>query len=314
MTRVLCWKVYREQWALWVAVAIMAVGIRVAVMILAGEQGTQCLGFAFCAIAHVYGLVVGALLLAEERERGTAAFLESLPASGVAVWWAKAKAGCLVVLTQVMVFWSLTPADGFWGHEQGAGSGLAILAGAAFAGFAWGLLLSARTRTVLGAVGTAAAVEVGAGLVMIALGPGMMNYLPIGQRLAGEERAWVPVGSGLLLLVGPLLASLLCQAGGDNKRRPVVARCLANVAHPAAAARPRAVFGLELRPSRWGFQWLVLGALAGGLLLPFRDRDWAAGWPFVLGWPLLSLLAGVSAGVSAFGGAQASETRRLLQE
>ncbi len=94
MTAVLAWKVYREQRVLWLGMAGLAVvGYLLGVMLFDRELNSLGIGVLFCVIAYIYGLVVGAMLLAGESESRTAAFLESLPAGHLAVWRAKVAAG-----------------------------------------------------------------------------------------------------------------------------------------------------------------------------------------------------------------------------
>ncbi len=178
MTTVLAWKTYREQRLVWLAFAALAVGIhflyeatlaqdlimRGALMIFLGP------------IAFVYGVVVGAPLLAGEREEGTAAFLEMLPASRKVVWQVKCGASGVLILSQVLFLWMILLLPVMWvipvQEFFKAVVLLAILAGLGLLGFAWGLYFSGWTRTALGAflggvLGQAAVVPLLWGLLVV---------------------------------------------------------------------------------------------------------------------------------------------------
>ena len=169
MTHVLVWKVYREQRSVWLAMAGLALaGLVLGAIVLDQGSNKSSLIALACGIAYIYGLVVGALLLAGEREGGTAAFLDALPASRLAVWRGKCLGGGLFVLAQVFLLWGLLlvmlpPQDSVFLLP-------AMLAGCAMLGFGWGLLFSGRTQTPMGAVFAAVLGQAAAMAVMIALG------------------------------------------------------------------------------------------------------------------------------------------------
>jgi hypothetical protein len=68
MTGVLVWKVYREQRLIWLVMAALAAGVLVVDLTLAERGSTHSLLlFLFYLLADIYGMIVGASLLAEER-------------------------------------------------------------------------------------------------------------------------------------------------------------------------------------------------------------------------------------------------------
>ena len=255
MTGVLVWKVLREQWLIWLAmaaIALVALGLTVALFEPPGqERGPTGLAVLFGILAYTYGLVVGAMLLAGERESGTAAFLESLPVRRLTVWQAKLLAGCVLVLSQAVFLGVVLLGAGALGDRGFAAGALTAVTVFGFLGFGWGLLFSARTRTTFGAVllavlGQAAALSAAVALFLLGL-----RLLP--PHLV-EPVAVVALGS--LVVLGPFLASWVGQLRLERRAAPGTDR--------ATGDRRLALPGVALA-------WLELA----------REAFCSCGWP---GW------------------------------
>ncbi len=216
MTGVLVWKVYREQRWVWLAIAVLAAGaVLLRVTIMERDLPRDTLSTLFGSFAYVYGLVVGAILLAGEREGGTAAFLESLPVRRVSVWWVKCTAGVLLILTQVLFLWYLLLSEVMRDWPWGLWF-LLVMLGAALLGFAWGLFFSARMQTAMGAIFAGIGGQLVAvlplfwldGLIYV-IGTDVQQATP--GSLSDEQllaiRRTVFLVLGLLLIVAPIIAS-----------------------------------------------------------------------------------------------------------
>ncbi|MFM7148808.1 MAG: hypothetical protein ACKO23_03100, partial [Gemmataceae bacterium] len=100
----------REQLVPWLGLALTGVLIFTLVPRLADpksrvdQQGLRFLLPAMAvALAWVYGLICGAMLLAGEQETGTQDFLDQLPAGRWHLWRSKAFAGAMFLLGQVIL-------------------------------------------------------------------------------------------------------------------------------------------------------------------------------------------------------------------
>ncbi len=302
MTGVLVWKVYREQRSVWLAMAGLALVVQVLGTTLFDQGASQSVrGSLFCLIAYIYGLVVGALLLAGESEGRTAGFLESVPAGHLAVWRAKVAAGCGLILAQTLFLAAILCG---WRYLPDGELAVRFLTEAivlAFLGFAWGLLFSDRAGTSFGAA-------LGALLGQAAALPFFMGVAVAGTwSLSPDMSAEASLGFLLPFLVllaigGPIGVSGFRQIWLDRLR---------HVSLTGWRAQLAALVWLDLR--HWGrlFLWLALAAPAAGFGLAFAIQY----SPPVVGlqaWPALTLLLGVIGGVSIFGGKQREATGRVL--
>src|SRR6516225_10466103 len=113
MNHVLLWKEYRQQRAIWLAVAFLGIFL-VLLLGLALGQGSGLEAFRdgsirptliiiILALGVTYGIVSGALLLAGEKEDRTLDFLDGLSGQRGPVWRRKATAGALFTLAQGLV-------------------------------------------------------------------------------------------------------------------------------------------------------------------------------------------------------------------
>src|SRR5207302_3133676 len=123
MTAVLLWKEYRQQRAVWLAIAALAVLLSACLLAWMGHQsdwrGNQAdalraglNGMLLCLVV-VYGIVSGALLLANEKEEGTLAFLDNLIGWRGPLYARKLAAGVVLTLSQCLALAGLAWGLGF---------------------------------------------------------------------------------------------------------------------------------------------------------------------------------------------------------
>jgi hypothetical protein len=368
MTTALVWKVYREQLSVWLTMAALAFGaIVLRQTVLGQELHRENLLRLFCLFAYIYGLVVGAVLLAGEREAGTATFLRSLPATRVEVWKVKGLAGVGMVLALAFYLWLLLLPLELFQDFLPAVQHLGLQAGLALVGFAWGLFFSGWTQTSLGAIFAAIAVQVVVtplllNLVEVAL---FLHKTPAGSPieslslvcLGGVQVVGLIVASGMYQSQLDRLKGLDWTQWGDDPGWPMFGQAYTNwdvplsrpdierewpggsewpepdeigdegprrehqgeeaegawaVTQPAPAQAPSAS---TWRSELIALLWLDLRQ-AGPLFLALAGGAFVAGMLplWVLGWPVLTLVLGVIAGVSVFAGEQAEGARAFLVE
>jgi hypothetical protein len=333
MTGALVWKVYREQRLVWVVMAVLAVAVVMLRQELDPLLHRNVLAQHFCLFVYIYGLVVGAVLLAGEHEAGTAAFLGSLPARRLPVWLVKCLSGVGLVLAQVLALWAAFPflvAVEEWESRLVL---LGTLAAYGALGFAWGLFFSGWTRTSLGAIGGAFVGQVVVVPLLLWLwGP---KLVPL-RSLPDSSEVLTLIAFCLVQFVGLTLVSAAYQGILDHSRRvpapdgvedrelivdvweeqlgPELVPFLrkadsSGTEEPGKPTVPSwwlelaALLWLELRQARLLFLGLAVAALLAGML-PL----WG------LGWPLVTLVLGGIAGVSVFAGEQVQATGRFLSE
>src|SRR5262245_18101195 len=102
-------------------------------------------------LAVTAGIVCGGAVFAAEREAGTFAFLDSLPATRWGLWQAKLVAGLGLAAGQIVL---LIAVAAVLGLVPTAGWAVAVAVYALLA-FVWGMLGSTTARTTLGSVGIA---------------------------------------------------------------------------------------------------------------------------------------------------------------
>ncbi|MGH7227483.1 MAG: hypothetical protein ACRELF_30085, partial [Gemmataceae bacterium] len=110
MIRALLWKEYHEHRVIWLALAIVGGGGLYGLSQLLGpvwnlsyDSMRDSLRVVAVLFAWAYGLVCGAMLLANERESGTLDFLDILPARRIELWLVKSAFGVLLLLAQLAV-------------------------------------------------------------------------------------------------------------------------------------------------------------------------------------------------------------------
>jgi hypothetical protein len=292
MIGALVWKEYRELRPAWLGItsvgSILLTGL--ARWLNPGPQGLDAPGGGGLVLGGLllcwcYGIVSGAVLLAGEREDCTLAFLDSLPAWRGRVWTAKVVAGVTLVPVQaaamLVILLALQAVT-----AAGAGMVVAALIAAGLVGLGWGVSSSVRTRTVLGAIVRAAAMQILAvavlGLVLILF---WLARGSVPRELSGRALAAFVLGLAALAVAAAAWSAYTFGSPDRERRHPT--RGTGQVRGSAA------VLWLTVKQTR-RFP-LVVGALglAGGLLLLVNPR---------FGWPLVSLLLGVTCGLWAFAG------------
>ncbi len=160
MTAVLLWKEFREQRSAWLYLAFMGSFVMVVVAVLRSggnsmaalrsahvAEGMNIMAF---ALVMAQGVISGALLLAAEKDDGTAVFLDTLSGGRAPLWRRKLLAGLIFTLLQSLVMAVLAVTLGFTAWSTAVGMPLVALEA-----LAWGMLGGALCRSVMAAVLTA---------------------------------------------------------------------------------------------------------------------------------------------------------------
>jgi hypothetical protein len=319
--RAVVWKELREQGPIALVLAVLGGGLLVATALLAdppipGAPPTdviRALGAARLVTLMLIvtaGMVCGGALFAAEKEAGTMAFLDALPAGRWPLWRAKLVAGLVLAVATVGALAAVAvaaAADVVDVSFVGRAYVYAVLA------FAWGILGSTLARTTLGSVGVAIPAATLAAFAFL---------LPI--TVFSAPAGGVPRHNGwllfeVLMLTTPLALSLWRFTAPDRARAAVAldapqARPSGGpVARPPGGAR-RAGFGvgalvwLAVRQLRGPGAVLSAFALAFGAAMLLPDLR-----PVFL-WPVLALTAGTLTGVLAFGDEQGQRSAPFWSE
>lgn len=307
MTGVLAWKEYREQRAVWLLMAVVGAALLGVLTAWFGTQGASAsnhqgmLLAGALLLAWSYGMVCGALLLANETEDGTLAFLDTLPGSRRQVWRAKCLAGLGLLMAQALFLTGALAALGV--TDTGAATGWAFAAACVLGvvGMGWGLFAAARAQTVLQALGKAVgwqALVTGVAGLLLALA-----IIAAGEPTSAGWWLWLPlsgIAAGLAGLVA-LVRSARAFAQADRLRRAGIAAGGLTMLTPTSWL---ALMWLEVRRSRRFV--LVLGAIAiaAGVAMLFEP---------LVGWPLATLLVGALCGARAFAGAEQATAPMVAQ-
>jgi ABC-type transport system involved in multi-copper enzyme maturation permease subunit len=297
------WKEYREHRAVWLTLAVLAVGsLVIAAEFLAPEGWSRAspdhagaLAGGALILAAMYGLVCGAMMFAGERESRSMLFLDTLPVSRAEVWWAKCLLGIAFTLLYSGIVVGVGVARGFVGDGAIPVPAALLVPLLALEAFAWGLCASTFCRTVLTAVALAALVP----LPVLWLTSGMC--LAAGSNSAGEERIalsmLLPVHG--LAGVGALVASLVYFADRDFEKRFVLkpsSSSYGTVAPKRQPGRWEVLLWLALRQGVILAAVLTVLAFFLGLSLPTAGAGV---------WPVGTLFLGVACGTAVFMGEQA---------
>jgi ABC-type transport system involved in multi-copper enzyme maturation permease subunit len=302
----LLWKEYREQRAVCLALALLAVLILIPAVLISAPEGIHTqryLGENLAVIALVLawtqGLVSGAMLLAGETEAGTAGFLHTLPGQRRIVWWAKFLAGLGYVLAQIGWLAVLSVALGlFEKQDLFLAEGLGLLLAGLF-GFGWGLFGSVIGRTVLGGIGLALGLQMA--ILPLCILMCVVLLFPLSVYWDDHVFRAVPFMVMGVMLVGPFLASALLYTQPDwSRRAPATASTL-----PRLLAGWRQLFWLAWRQLGGFGAGILAFALLAGVVLPAQG---------LILWPIFTLALGVVCGATAFLDEQQSGSFRFLGE
>jgi hypothetical protein len=308
MMAALVWKEYREHRVVWLAMACVSALTLLAVdrfdaAPTAVERGVLLLVIA-AALAWVYGLVCGGMLLAGEREDRTLAFLDALPRLRREMWAAKGLIGSILVLTQAafltVVVAGLAPAGR-------SASGWVVMAAAAI-GLGWSLWFSADADSVLQAIGRSIGAQILTTFPLAVLGV-LLSYEVVHHLL---WRVLIVVLTAAWALGGTLLgfvrsAQVFCRTepageGPPGSQLPEAALSQSRQHTGPTGSwtvlvwlcwRQTRLFAVALFLFSAVLSMLVLGAGAGG-------------------WVLASVVLGVACGVTAFADEQSSGACQFL--
>ncbi len=297
MTRALVWKELREQRAVWLVLALAAAGGMAGVCwaTVPGMNRDQMLVGILWLTVWGYGLVCGALPLAGETEEGTQDFLDTLPESRRRLYRVKVLTGLALLAAQVAAL-GLVDFSLLWQRHVRSDLTRDALGALYFgaSGFAWGLFCGSFSDKVLRAVTRAFFLQVGTALfLVIALGLAVESVLP--ESLQPE------VTADRFLLACTLLSGSVAAGAALGSRRIY---CRADGTRTAAPSHRGAVRG------GWGellwLAWRQTRRLAAGLAVYMVVAGLAIALLGLTAWPVLSLLAGVACGVTAFADEQRS--------
>jgi hypothetical protein len=276
MNHVLLWKEYRQQRAIWLAVALLGIFL-VLILGLALGQGSGLEAFRdgsirptliviILALGVTYGIVSGALLLAGEKEDHTLDFLDGLAGERGPVWHRKATAGALFTLAQAIVMSVLLAGLGL-----GSWRTALVVFYWCLDGLAWGLLGGSLCNKVLTAVLVGVAFMGATWLLVLFVNTNVALYL----------------GKAMLAGAGVLYSrKMFCQDDPTRQIAPRKSRFTKLI--PASW---RVLVWLSFRQGRWVLAGGLVFAIALGLTVNLA--------PLIL-WPIGTLLLGLACGLAAF--------------
>jgi len=307
----LMWKEYREQRSVWLALPAFTALMIVGVWWLLEQSGPvrnftnrrDCLMALAVILAGTYGLVCGAMLLANERESGTLVFIDALTGLRAPLWRSKLLAGVVLTLAQSLLLVAAVTA--FLGIDLESLDQIFLLIAwlmaltwIALSALACGLLMSACFGNVLAAAATAVSVFC-LSIVLTGLLSALMEYLFKGSAIL----MFAACQSGLTLAALEGSRRVFCSSDRLRLQR-TVDRHDAGHGGPSHAGRGwGALLWLVYQQGR-AIVWSLLGgALVLTVVLATGD---------VLAWPLISGMVGIACGLCTFAPEQASGAGRFL--
>ncbi|HVK14400.1 MAG TPA: ABC transporter permease [Gemmataceae bacterium] len=300
MIRAIFWKEFREQWVVALAILLFG-GLALALMAeftdAAAGSGWVSLGAREvmpAGLAYLAGAVCGAILLADEKEVGTLEFLDTLPSRRRDLWIGKALFGLTATVLQAVVIGGLSAALRIDARFTTPGYVVSLVM-VGLVAFGWGMFGGALARSVLGAVFMG---SLWIGPVAIAVA--VAFALAFGGRQVNRMFSAVQGIAYALTLAGIGLAGAgwwFTRPDRDRLRPPEVTPAGRRVHAVGRGWFPglRALVWLSARQA----VWITVGAaacalLAGaGMLAPDAQP--------LFTWPALTLILGVTAGVTALG-------------
>lgn len=311
MIRALMWKEYREHRAIWVTLALGGSAGLYGLSQLLGpvwglsyHSARESLQSLAVLLAWTYGLICGAMLLANEAETGTLTFLDMLPVRRLEVWLVKALFGLLLLLAQVAVLIGFVIGLGITETvPQLLGTLLAMLAVGLFA-MSWSLLFSARGENVLNVIGLSFVGQIGGILAASLLFVGFVIAVALlGGRDSHATRFLFSCFAFLGLTLGPLVGSARLFTRLDRARgrsAPLIPR---QPEEPSLRASWGRLLWLGYAQMRRLLLGVLLFALAMGFLMLIAGP---------ITWPSLTLFLGVLCGVTVWSDEQLSASFRFL--
>jgi hypothetical protein len=287
MIGTLCWKEYREQRGLWLAIALLAVLLAVGLGSLArgglgGLASDTNIRPAVLAVLFslmiAQGVVCGAHMLAGEKEAGTLAFLDVLASQRYPLWRTKLVAGSLLTLAQAVAIFAL-----MWTMNLGPWSYLPLLAVLGLLAFLWGMVGGAVCEHVFPAVVT--------GIVLAFGSVGLSVLVPVGMPVVQ-----------ILLAVVALFISKQYFCDRDALRVAQATRAKSGQVERGPPSWIALFWLIERQGLRLALAGLGVSLLAGFFMFPAPD----------LLYPAATLLIGLVCGVAVFASEQSGEQERFL--
>jgi hypothetical protein len=314
MIRAICWKEWREQRT--IAIAVFAFGVLALALtaqfadpLRGGSVWTQSGARELMAqgLAYLAGTVCGAMLLADEKEVGTLEFLDTLPARRRALWIGKVVFGLGLAIVMSAALAGIAIALGCVDERISRVGYATVVVLIGLLAFSWGTFGGSVARSTLGAVfqGSLASIVVGVALAVpfvMYFGPRRFGR-PFGTPLMTYYAVWVAVG---------LAASAFVFTAVDRQRRELAPRLGMPAAprprRPKRAAGLRALLWLSTRQA----VFVLFGSLAAGGVLGASML--APDTMPVFLWPAATLGLGVLAGVTTLGEEQTRGVARFWAE
>jgi hypothetical protein len=286
MTRVLVWKELRQQWVVWLAMAVVSAGgvWSLAATTNSSRQRDEMLVVVLWFAAGVYGLIGGSLLLAGETEEETQGFLDVLPVTRRRLWSVKAGAGLLPITALVavlgVIWFVLLPQTDASLRSWSVAAGL-LLCGVS--GYAWGLYCGSYARTVLGAVTRGAVLQAVVGAILFAA---VVVRLGVNGRLDGIDSRLQWTDFSVALVFAAAGAAALSRATYCHPDR---LRARPDLLTPARS------WWNSLRLAVSQARWFAIGMAVGGVVGMLIEVRFG-----VFVWPAVTLLIGVIAGATVY--------------
>jgi hypothetical protein len=291
MTAAVLWKEYRQQRAVWVAIAMLAILLVVILAVTMGKgTGWQvfhdrdiraALNTVVVTLAIAYGLVSGALLLAGENDDGTLVFLDCLTGWRGVLWTRKCLAGAFFTLSQSLVLAILAIGLGF-----GSWHSAIILPLVGLDALAWGLLAGALCGSVLTAV-------------LAGIGFMVVTWAAPLTFLFFDSWEHITIHTALGLAAGYASRRVFCK---NDETRLAEEQAVARYLLPAFLRDVRVLIWLIVRQGRW----VLAAGIAASLVLGFTVHL----SPRAL-WPLGMLALGLAFGLAAFAPDQREQMKYL---
>jgi hypothetical protein len=314
MIRALMWKEYREHRAIWLTLAVVSgAGLFGLSQLMApegilGRSGArESLQTVAVLFAWTYGLVCGAMLLANEYESGTMTFLDILPVRRLQLWLVKCSFGLLLLLTQVVVLGSFVIGLGITETAEQLWATLLAMLIFGLIALSWSLLFSALGKNVLNVIGFSLVGQIAGCFVALALlfPVSIMLGTLIGWDLIHPDKArFLLACLGVLGLIAlPIFGSARLFTRLDRQR----ARSAEWLSRRQVDTKMWASWGRLLWLSYLQMRRLLIGLTIFSLVLGFVLPLFGPA-----AWPALTLFLGVLCGVTVWSDEQLSAAYRFL--
>jgi hypothetical protein len=344
LIRAMAWKEYREQRAVWVAMAIVTAFLILGPpIILTGGRATDLdipgTALALAAVmSAAYGLICGSILFAGEEEFRTLPFLDRLTGYRTPLWGTKFLAGCGLVLAHALLIAAILVIRQWQILESGSVAsftwkqwllGVGLLVFFSLEGLTFGMAVSVVCRNALSAAGLSVILyALSWNLTAAMLSVPTRGVFQLGPHTVRDLRELIEFRLPLALGVHALLAvfvlwvswGIFCR---DDLRRGLSASVFASIPVPsfrrlheresAAAIRNafwwRSVLWLVCRQAWPAALLLCLGSVA---LVSIIGTYSGSTDLWLVTWPLFSSLIGVICGLGMFLGEQSRGAERFL--